>query len=96
MIKRPLSTLSILFLGFENVISIDTSLLVLAIAAPIQATIGVGFCTEMCPESGRNIEASFRGGLPTINVSLALNTGIYNTKWSLFNISVYEYSNRYD
>ena len=72
------------------------SLLVFTVTAPIQATIGAAFCTEKCPESGRNVEANFRGGLPTITGSLTLNIGSFNRNWQLFKISVYEYANRYN
>ena len=71
------------------------SLFVVTVTAPIQASLHAKFCTEKCPESGRNIEAGFRGGLPAVTGTFTLNIGSFNKKWQLFRIPVYEYANRY-
>ena len=70
------------------------SLLVFTVTAPIQASLGAKFCTEKCPESGRNVEANFRGGLPAVTGSLTLNIASFNKNCQLFRAPVYEYANR--
>ncbi|XP_028400062.1 uncharacterized protein LOC114523364 isoform X2 [Dendronephthya gigantea] len=66
------------------------SLLVFKLTAPITASVDAKFCTEKCPYAGRNVEANFRGGLPTVSGSLTINIGPFNKNWKIFEISVYE------
>jgi hypothetical protein len=68
---------------------------VFSVTAPIETSLDAKFCTEKCPDAGRNIEASFRGGLPAVTGSITLNIGKFNKNWKVFNIPVYEYANRY-
>ena len=85
--------LSCLILGVKGSKKIHR-LLVFTVTTPTQASLGAKFCTEKCPESGRNIEANFRGGLPAVTGSFTVNIGRFNGKWQLFRVPVYEYVNR--
>lgn len=71
------------------------SLLVFTVTAPIEASLDAKFCTEKCPDAGRNIEANFRGGLPAVTGTLTLNIGSYNKNCEVFRKSVYEHVARY-
>ena len=71
------------------------SLLVFTMTAPIQASLDAKFCTEKCPDAGRNIEANFRGGLPAVTGSLALNIGSYKKSWEVLRKPLYEHVARY-
>ena len=71
------------------------SLFVFTVTAPIQASLDAKFCTEKCPDVGRNIEANFRGGLPAVTGSLTLNIGSYNKNWEVFRKPMYEHVARY-
>ncbi|XP_028399971.1 uncharacterized protein LOC114523292 [Dendronephthya gigantea] len=76
-------------LGGKNSSNIP-SLFVFKLTAPLTTSLNAKFCTEKCPDSGGNIEATFRGGLPKISGSLTVNIGPYNKNFKLFGIPVYE------